>query len=108
MVTTRLLPRLIGHNAFDPFRIAIFIHEELAHSTLPGTDICYELLQVYDASAGKGGYGLVGSGDDIDHFTIVDVVRVSGDFFEQFKVLTDPLCDVIYRVGTDPKYKTRR
>jgi hypothetical protein len=52
----------------------------------------------------KAMMALLGAGDDIDHFAIVDVVRISGDFFEQFKVLADPFGDVIYRanVGISP------
>jgi len=95
-VTARLLPRFIRHDAFDPCGIAVLFDEELMHAALPGADICYELLQIFDASAGKGDDGLVGSGDDIDHFAIVDVVWIAGDFFEQLEILADPLGDIIY------------
>jgi len=77
-----LLPQFVCHDTFDHRRITVLFDEELAHATLAGANLGEELLQVFDASAGKGRDGLVGPRDNNDHFAEVDVVRVSGDFFE--------------------------
>ena len=34
IVTTRLLPQFVGHDAFDHWRIAVLFDEELSHSSL--------------------------------------------------------------------------
>ena len=54
----------------------MFIEQELADATIPGADVGEELLKAFDTAIGEGDKGEVGTIVDLDHLTIVDVVRI--------------------------------
>lgn len=89
---------LAGLDALDLFTVALLVGKELANASLPGADIGEEFFQTLDAPVGECRDALFAAATGKDHLAIVDIVRVAGDFLDEFEVFADQRSGVADRV----------
>lgn len=80
---------LFGHDALDHFKIALLVNDKLADPAVPRPQVCEKLLEGLNVIFSQASRTVCASVTDVDHFALGDIVRVSGDFLEQFEVLAD-------------------